>query len=151
MNTVFQVNNENNNLFVLKPNESFGVFKFGDSIKKYLNYKHTVANYDNSFVEYDFYEMGLCVWLDNESKQRIIGSVVSESYCYLNNQNIIGMSYKDFINKYNSVCDGVDVFYFDEIDQHTQRVYDHTSLGLQLWTWRNRTIAVIAYKVASDD
>ena len=146
MNTVFQVNNENNNLFVLKPNESFGVFKFGDSIKKYLNYKHTVANYDNSFVEYDFYEMGLCVWLDNESKQRIIGSVVSESYCYLNNQNIIGMSYKDF-----DATVTLAVQRWEEIDQHTQRVYDHTSLGLQLWTWRNRIIAVIAYKVASDD
>ncbi len=151
MNTVFQVNNENNNLFVLKPNESFGVFKFGDSISNYLAYKYRIENIDGYFDEYLFYEMGLCVWLDDEKENDLIEYVKSDTYCILNNINIIGMSYSAFTKRFDVVCDGEDIIYLAEEHRHLHRVYDFSSWGLQLWTWRNRIVEVVAYKVPSDD
>ncbi|MBQ7576472.1 MAG: hypothetical protein IJT26_08095 [Bacteroidales bacterium] len=145
------INTESIEHYILRPNESFGIFKFGDKISNYLNLKHTIEDIDGYFEDYIFYELGIRIWLAEDSKEKIIESVVSSSFCIINNYNIIGMSYGQFVKLYDFICEGEDTIYLNERNRHLHHVYEFPSIGLQLWTWRNRIIEIVAYKASLDD
>ena len=105
------INTESIEHYILRPNESFGIFKFGDKISNYLNLKHTIEDIDGYFEDYIFYELGIRIWLAEDSKEKIIESVVSSSFCIINNYNIIGMSYGQFVKLYDFICEGEDTIY----------------------------------------
>ena len=135
------------NRYSLIPNISFGCFVFNDDINRYLYKKHIVTRidfYDAAFDDYYFEEDDCHIWID-DNDHKAISSIKIENNCYLNGKNIIGTSYSLFKNTYG-LADYEDIVYLPTEGRHKHKVYDYLSLGLQIWTWRNRIIEVIASK-----
>lgn len=134
----------------LIPNISLGVFRFGDDISQYVplypcSYE---ANPDKDevfgFDSYNFPTLGLSVWTNSAG---MITSVRSDTYCYWNDVNIIGLSIKKFLKFFQLETDNEEVCYLLHGEMKSQHVYEIDSIGLQLWTWYGKIKTVIATRL----
>ena len=135
------------NRYILIPNVSFGCFMFNDDINRYLYKKHIITqidSFDSAFEDYYFEEDGCHIWTD-DTNHKAISSIRIDKICFLNGENIIGTSYALFKNTYG-IADYEDIVYLPKEGRHKHKVFDYLSLGLQLWTWRNKITEVIASK-----
>lgn len=135
------------------PNTSFGPFRFGDNISHYVHLyscsyeANPNKNEGFGFDSYDFHTLGLSVWTNADGT---IASVRSDTYCYWNDINIIGMSIREFRRLFQLEPDGEDIFYLLHGEMKSQHVYDFDSVGLQLWTWYGKIKTVIATRLPDE-
>ena len=136
-----------NDYYVLIPNVSFGIFKFGATIESYCRYEYESDRIPDRIDSRRFFDrfyfpyFNIRLWSYDGNT---IDSVLTDSACILEGKNIIGMPFKLFQEKYGPPDDS-DIIFLPQDDRQTHHVYDYDSLGLQLWTWRNRIVEVIAY------
>ncbi len=133
------------------PNVSLDKFILGSDIKRYLKNvsyvyeKDPDTKKDVGYDSYCFEKPDLEVWTD---KNGIIRSVRSETACYWNNINIVGLRYNKFKEIFQLEPDGQDICYL--YDGTSQHVYDFYSVGLQIWVWYGVIRTVIAYQAIDD-
>ncbi|MDH6356080.1 hypothetical protein M2132_002443 [Dysgonomonas sp. PH5-45] len=135
--------------FTLIPNKSLGVFILRDDIENYLYIEHIKEHIKErtfSYDSYDFYDRKVTVW-PTEGK---IETIRCNSMCYLNGENLIGMSYERFLILVNQFPDTESEEYvlINSNRGQNQKVYDFDELGLQIWVWRNkiRTVLISSYE-----
>ena len=137
----------------LIPNVSFGMFVLGDSIDKYLSLSHTVEHIEDEFFSYDDYEfpeLYVSMWVENQK----INTIRCETYCFWQNENLIGMTYDRFLLLIGGrQPDGEDVCNVPVSKDRgqNQKVYDFDDFGLQIWVWRNKIRVVLITKYDSEE
>lgn len=136
----------------LIPNVSFGMFVLGDSIDGYLSLPHTVGHIERklySYDDYEFPEQYVSIWVENLK----IETITCETYCFWQNENLIGMTYDRFLLLAGQQPDKADVCYIpiSRDRGQNQKVYDFEDLGLQIWVWRNKIRAVLISKYDSEE
>ena len=142
-----------NELYSLIPNKSLGLFGFNQPLNDSIKYKHEISYVETDpdtppYVTVLFPEMEIEVTTLNINGVDIIHDVSTEKACYLNGDNIIGMPISVFKDQYGNP-DKTDIIFLPRDDRQTHHVYDYDSLGLQLWTWRNRIVEIVAYDINS--
>ena len=143
----------NNELYTLIPNKSLGLFVFNQPLNNSIKYKHEVSFVEDDpdsppFITFLFPEMEIEVTTLNKNGVDVIHDVWTEKACFLNDDNIIGMPISVFKNRYGNP-DMSDIIFLPRDDRQTHHVYDYDTLGLQLWTWRNRIVEIVAYDINS--
>ena len=132
------------------PNVSLGPFCFGHPITQVLNlisprikYYYRERNNEECFNNYSFPEYGIVVWTNDDDS---IDSIRCEKKCNWQGYNLVGMSYKRFLEVYNVLPDAENIYYTFDEKMKTQHEYDFNGLGLMLWTWYGiiRTIVIYA-------
>lgn len=131
----------------LIPNVSLGQFVLGNNIREYFKYNTYIYEENPNkqdgygFDSFYFVNQELDVWTDNEGT---IKCIKSTHECYWNNVNIVGLSYKKLLSKFDLKPDSEDVCYFSNGKMKTQHVYDFDSVGMQVWVWYGivRTVIV---------
>jgi len=139
------------NTSLLVPNVSLDKFILGSDIRGYLKNVSYVyeenpdTKKDVGYDSYCFENPDLEVWTD---KNGIIRSVRSETDCYWNNINIVGLRYNKFKEIFQLEPDDQEICYL--YDGTSQHVYDFDSVGLQIWVWYGVIRTVIAYQATDD-
>lgn len=141
----------NDNLYDLVINRSCGPFVIGEDIRNYLQIPH---DYVHSSLEkfklpdydfYDFYDLGMCVYMDENNPYRI-HHIICDEVCLWDGKNIIGMLISDFIKIYDLhpiLENGEPIYVLDRNHHNTQRVFEFMeNVGLMVWTWRNRIVSI---------
>lgn len=130
------------------PTVSLGVFKIGDKLSNYFNYKYTVDHIPDNFMGeghgfdvYFFPRFGIeLISYDGDT----INSIGTENKCLLNGENTIGMPFKVFKEKYGEPDDS-DTIYLPRDDRKKHGVYGYNRFTILLWTFRNRIVTVDAW------
>jgi len=132
--------------FKLIPNKSYGIFAIGNDIEEYLSYPHKEYGKEGKslYDSYTFFEEYIDVWTD-ENKIDTIKCTVE---CFWKGENLIGMTFDKFLELAGQQPDDEDVLYvpISRDRGQNQKVYDFDSLGLQVWTWRNKIKTVLISK-----
>lgn len=123
----------------LIPNVSFGMFVLGDSIDGYLSLPHTVEHIEREFYSYDSYdfpEQNVSIMVEGDK----ITTILCETYCFWQNENLIGMTYDRFLLLAGQQPDDEDICYVPVSRDRgqNQKVYNFEDLGLQIWVWRKK-------------
>jgi hypothetical protein len=139
---------ENINLI---PNQSLGAFMLGDTIEKYKHIPHDIIHHEGEgycYDSYDFYDLGVVLWLDNNEK---INTIRCTKYCYWKEKNLIKMPFEQFLFEYGVKPDKSEILYtlISENKGQNQKVYTFDDLGLMIWVWREKikTILISNYQV----
>lgn len=131
------------------PNVSLGPFCFGRSVTQVLNrisprVKCFYRKRDNEecFNNFIFPEYGIVVWTKDDDS---IDSIRCEKKCSWQGNNLVGMSYKRFLEVYNVLPDAESIYKTFDEKMKTQHEYDFYGLGLMLWTWHGIIRTVVTY------
>ena len=128
----------------LVPNKSVDVFLLGCFIDKYLDREHEYySKGNNEFADdlYEFLSPSLSIWTDDSHKISIIGCYKE---CYWADHNLIKMPFDEFLLSYNVTPDkSENIYILVNGKGQNQTVYDFDKLGLQIWVWRKRIVAVL--------
>jgi hypothetical protein len=133
------------------PFVSVGVFKFDTPIKEYL--QNGLYNYVQQGVQEDGYECYNIVepQLSITCEYGNIAVIRSHKYCYMNNQNLIGLSLSQCKKILNAEPDSHDFVQIGYDDEKPQTVYDFDSLGLQIWVANRKVVTVSCFGFIEDD
>ena len=150
-NTAVEISAKSVRKWEYVPRKSYGPFKLGDRISKYLDMMEENFGYiyykkskrPGAFHDYVITSLGISLWV----RYGIIRVIRFEKIFMFRGYNLIKMDYAQFLEIFNVVPDNVD--YKLPIEQKNGRckwqdVYDFDSLGLQLWVWRDRIVTVLA-------
>lgn len=129
----------------LIPNESIGIFFFGKNIKDYENQSHYKLHHEDkhySYESYEFDDMGITLWLDENDN---IKTIICEKECFLNGKNLIKMPIEEFLREYNLIPDKNEELYvlINENRGQNQTVYTFNDMGLMIWVWRKKIRSII--------
>ena len=150
-NTAVEINAKSVRKWEYVPRKSYGPFKLGDRISKYLDMMEENFGYiyykkskrPGAFHDYDIRSLGISLWV----RYGVIRVIRFEKRFMFRGYNLIKMDYSRFIEIFNVVPDDID--YKLPVEQKNGRckwqdVYDFDCLGLQLWVWRDRIVTVLA-------
>ena len=151
-NTAVEISAKSVRKWEYVPCKSYGPFKLGDRISKYLdtieeNFGYIYYRKNPKKIGYHEYVipiLGIELWV----LYGVIYTIVCEKKFMFRGYNLIKMDYAQFLEIFNVVPDHVD--YKLPIEQENGRckwqdVYDFDNLNLQLWVWRGRIVTVMAY------
>lgn len=130
----------------LIPNKSVGIFALGDTIESYKEIPHNIIQHKGKgycYDSYDFYELGVVLWLDNDNRK--IESIRCTKYCYWQGKNLIRMPFNEFLFEYRVKQYKSEMIYtlISENRGQNQMVHDFDGIGLQIWVWRGKIVTVI--------
>lgn len=135
-------------MLILTLKKSVGTFKIGDSIDNYLDIPHDISHlYEENVISDDVYEFtDIGIKLTLPVGEKIITDICCEKYCFWNGENIIGMPFKTFKEKFNLPNVPAEQYFIPGIMY--QRLYRFTSgdaddIDLLVWTYRNKIVTVI--------
>ena len=137
---------------------SLGPFKFNERINKYLKLRHEIIYYPSDEFDnhptfnYYFPDFDLDVYIDQ--KQFTIDSVQTESSCYYNGTNLIGLSYNGLMEVLKTEPEEIRRIYLEHSHshKHTFTIYDFfDSFGLEIWTWRNKVDSIFSFNIVYDE
>ena len=120
--------------FKLTPNKCISSFIIGSQIDDYLNnltYIHKQGHNSTGWENYYFYDEGLEVYVDKET--RIIESITCRDNCYLEGTNLIGLSFDKFWDRLEAEVGEwtSEKFWMSETEQQT--AYNIDGMSLQIW------------------
>ena len=129
-------------------NVSYDIFILGDEIEKYLYLKPIITHFDdinNSYDSYYFQDKDVTIWLEDKT----ISTIRCTNYCFWLGQNLIGMKYDSFLDRYKILPEESEILYVydDSINRgQNQIVYSFDKEGLLIWVWRNKIKTVLVSK-----
>lgn len=118
---------------ILIPQVSVGNIKLDDSIENYpdraLEFSDEVG--EDAYSCFAFKNTPVQAFVNSEGR---IETIRCETECIWQGQNLIGLSYAEFILLYPEEPDGTDTIAVDsESGEQQHEVYDYDDLGLQVW------------------
>ena len=131
-------------LFKIDPNKGVSSFDIGETIASYTDkYSHSFCEGkdDVGWDEYDFFDGGLEVYVDK--KEKTIESICCRKNCYLDDIDLIGFSYDEFLERFG--LKEKEIQYEDVwiSDTEKQRVYEIEYFSLQVWVDREGVIKTV--------
>ncbi len=132
--------------YILIPNISLGIFKFGNNIEKYIHqfdYEYSQVEPESDYYVYEFENPNIDVYVE----EGLVESISCRKKCIYKGKNIIGMKIQEFINLSNAFPDLnlTDTAYTDEENKNIdnpQIIYEFENLGLQTWVKNSIIISV---------
>jgi hypothetical protein len=145
MTTIMGLENNDSVNYKLIPNYSLGEFVFDTKIHKYLKDKkfEIISNEDPLIGNmYGFSNPKITAFIDDRD---IIESIKCSYKCYVYGTNILNLNIdfvvKEIIKKEPDSMDSFLTYYQGK--EVKERVYDFDTLGIQIWTYRNKVVTVI--------
>lgn len=142
----------------LCPELSYGEFRIGDDINKFINLvekepRGSHLNWD-SYVAKDYDSINL--WCSDSG---LIYAIRFDEHCFFKGRNLIRMPIISFLMLLNKEPSKVEILWTPTKDDNhgqNQHVYDidlnrSGSRGLQVWTWRKRIVSILVYDNSLSD
>jgi hypothetical protein len=131
-------------IFKIHPNTGVASFNIGEEIDTYTD-KHAYSFHqgkdDVSWDEYDFYGGQLEVYVDK--KERTVESICCRKNCYLDDINLIGLSYDEFLQRFGLKEKEIQHEEIWMSNTEKQSVYEIEDLSLQLWVDHDNVIKTV--------
>ena len=128
-------------------NTSYDIFYLGEDISKYEKYVRYKKHYDdpNGFDSYEIEIHGYKITLWSENGH--IEQICCRESCIYNGEELIMMTFKDFLNRIKEEPSNYDIYYVPCKDNwgQNQHVYDFDKSGLQVWVWRGKIRSIVIY------
>ena len=133
-------------------NTAYNDFILDADISNYLYKNHTKEVYkESTFINrsYHFYDDEIDVWCDSDGR---INTIRCASSCFYQGIELIGLPFQTFLSVIRVLPDNYEQIYLLVNGRgQNQHVYDFSTIGLQVWVWRQKIKSVLIYKVIEEN
>ena len=133
-------------------NTAYNDFILDADISNYLHKNHTKEVYkESTFINrsYHFYDDEIDVWCDSDGR---INTIRCASSCLYQGIDLIGLPFQTFLSAIRVLPDNYEQIYLLVNGRgQNQHVYDFSTIGLQVWVWRQKIKSVLIYKVIEEE
>ena len=133
-------------------NTAYNDFILDADISNYLHKNHTKEVYkEPTFTNrsYHFYDDEIDVWCDSDGR---INTIRCASSCLYQGIELISLPFQAFLSAIRVLPDNYEQIYLLVNGRgQNQHVYDFSTIGLQVWVWRQKIKSVLIYKVIEEE